>query len=338
MTDATIPAAPPPRKRATDYKPEHFAPPPLFRWPWDPTSFVKWVFGFPGYILPWNALWFAISLAVWVVATPAQDTVRSFAPGWIAFILIRNALLLTAVVGAWHLRLYVQQAQGTDYKYNGRWLAKDNKSFLFQDQLKDNLFWTFASAVPIWTAYEAVTLWAQANGYVPTVSWASHPVYCTAVLLLIPVWREAHFYCVHRLIHYPALYRTVHRLHHANVNPGPWSGLAMHPIEHVLYFSGVLIHWLVPSHPFHAIFHLQHLAYSPSLGHNGFDKVKLGGGLEMSSDHYLHYLHHKYFEVNYGDGLVPFDRIFGTYHDGTPEAEDALKRRRLERGGVRQTG
>src|SRR3712207_7173718 len=49
-------------------------------------------------------------------------------------------------------------------------------------------------------------------------------------------------------------------------------------------FSGVLVHWIVPSHPLHVVFHLQHLAYTPAQGHNGFDKVRLGDGTEMSVD------------------------------------------------------
>jgi sterol desaturase/sphingolipid hydroxylase (fatty acid hydroxylase superfamily) len=36
--------------------------------------------------------------------------------------------------------------------------------------------------------------------------------------------------------------------------------------------------------------------------------------------------------VNYGDGLVPFDRIFGTFHDGTDKAIEAMNRRFLKRG------
>ncbi len=32
---------------------------------------------------------------------------------------------------------------------------------------------------------------------------------------------------------------------------------------------------------------------------------------------YIHYLHHKHFEVVYGDGLVHFDKWFGTFHDGS---------------------
>ena len=40
---------------------------------------------------------------------------------------------------------------------------------------------------------------------------------------------------------------------------------------------------------------------------------------------YMHYLHHKYFNVNYGgDGLVPFDRVFGTYHDGSKDYDSKL--------------
>ena len=50
----------------------------------------------------------------------------------------------------------------------------------------------------------------------------------------------------------------------------------MHPVEHVLYFSGVILHWIVPSHPLHVIFHLQHLAFSPAQGHSGFHEVVLG--------------------------------------------------------------
>ena len=46
---------------------------------------------------------------------------------------------------------------------------------------------------------------------------------------------------------------------------------------------------------------------------------------------YAHYLHHKYFEVNYADGSIPLDKWFGTFHDGSTEAEEAMKKRRISR-------
>jgi sterol desaturase/sphingolipid hydroxylase (fatty acid hydroxylase superfamily) len=126
----------------------------------------------------------------------------------------------------------------------------------------------------------------------------------------------------------------VHYLHHNNVNIGPWSGMSMHPVEHVLYFSGVLLHWIVPSHPLHVIFHLQHLAFAPSQGHSGFERLVLVDGVAVPTGNYMHYLHHRYFEVNYGgDGLVPLDKWCGTFHDGSEAAQEIMNRRVLGRKG-----
>jgi sterol desaturase/sphingolipid hydroxylase (fatty acid hydroxylase superfamily) len=52
------------------------------------------------------------------------------------------------------------------------------------------------------------------------------------------------FYFAHRLLHWPPLYELAHKLHHRNTNPGPWSGLSMHPIEHVIYFSTIALFFL----------------------------------------------------------------------------------------------
>ena len=42
----------------------------------------------------------------------------------------------------------------------------------------------------------------------------------------------------------------------------------------------------------------------------------------------FHQLHHRYFEVNYGNTQAPIDRAAGTWHDGTLEAHERLKGRR----------
>lgn len=52
----------------------------------------------------------------------------------------------------------------------------------------------------------------------------------------------------------------------------------------------------------------------------------------LEASYFAHYLHQKYFEVNYADGMVPLDKWFGSFHDGTPEANEAMKARRLGRG------
>jgi len=140
-------------------------------------------------------------------------------------------------------------------------------------------------------------------------------------LAAIPFWREFHFYWIHRLIHWKPLYKHVHYLHHKNINPNPWSGMAMHPVETTIYLSVALIHWVVPSHPFHFLFDIQHAALGPACGHHGFEGPILEGKWPTGS--YFHYLHHRYFECNYGEATLPLDKWFGTFRDGLPEGAGA---------------
>ena len=193
--------------------------------------------------------------------------------------------------------------------------------------MRDNIFWSLASAVPLWTAYQVSTFWLQANHIVPTVDWATHPIYCVVLLLLIPVWLSVHFFAIHRLIHWRPLYRSVHYLHHKNVNPGPWSGLAMHPIEHLLYFSAVILFWIIPSHPLHGLYLLQYLALGATLAHLGFERLVWTKGSRLDVGDYHHYLHHKYVTVNYGVDPVPIDKWAGSLYDGSDATREALKKR-----------
>ncbi len=307
--------------------------PPVFVWPARPLAFLRWL---PEYILPWNLLYALIAILFWAHLSPPLEAMARLDASVIAFILVRNAALVFLFFGAWHLRLYVRKAQGTAFKFNPKWPDRDNKIFLFGNQTVDNIIWTFVSAVPIWTAYEVLTLWAFGNGYIPYLSFNDHPYLFMAVMVAVVPFREVHFYVVHRLIHWPPLYRMIHKLHHNNTNPGPWSGLAMHPGEHLLYFSSVLIHWIVPSHPVHALFNLVHLALSPAPGHVGFDKVVVGDDRVMGTHSHAHYLHHKYFRCNYADGAIPLYKWFGSFHDGTDAAQEAMNARSRTQAAAKQ--
>ena len=177
----------------------------------------------------------------------------------------------------------------------------------------------------MWTAYEAVFLKLWAQGRIPFYTDAlGHPLRTVLLLCLTPFWREFHFYWIHRMIHWRPLYRAVHYLHHKNVNPGPWSGLSMHPVEHVLYFSVVLPHMFVLGHPLHLFFNAQHTALTPAAGHLGFEGPVANGRVPGGS--YFHYLHHRYFECNYGEATIPLDQWFGTFRDGKSAGAGAAPR------------
>jgi len=290
-------------------------PAPLL-WPPQPMKVLKYLFGFPGLYFPWLALYALIAFGIWTLLQVTGSDLRHLSAVWIALVVGCNAVITASFYGAWHYWLYVRRSQGIQFKYNPNWPKDSSDKFLFGRPTASNVFWTLCSAVPIWSAYLALTLWAQATGLTPATSWSQSPIYCTVLMLVLPFFHAVHFYVVHRAIHWPPLYNSVHYLHHANVNPTPWAGLAMHPVEHLIYFSGVLLLWVIPSTPLHAIYFVTFVGLAPVDGHSGFGRVVLGRS-SFATDGYYHYLHHKFFSVNFGDSLlIPLDRFFGTFHDG----------------------
>ena len=260
---------------------------------------------------------------------------KTLAWGWIAWLFIVNAAAVFVFFGVFEWRLYKQRAQGNRFKYNGKW-PSENKSgvFWFKSQNIESMLRTLLVAVPIWTAIEVAILHAYANGYVPWLSFAENPWYLGALALAVPIIHETHFFLLHRAIHWGPLYRWVHSVHHRSVNPSPFSSLSMHPVELLGYLGVAFWHVVIPSNPILALYQLHFAGFGAIPGHIGFDKIELGGEAALDSHAYIHYLHHKNFEVNYGDGLIPFDRWFGTFHDGSKEGE-ALMERRFERKRAR---
>jgi sterol desaturase/sphingolipid hydroxylase (fatty acid hydroxylase superfamily) len=108
----------------------------------------------------------------------------------------------------------------------------------------------------------------------------------------------------------------------------------MHPLEHLVYFSCVLFHWVIPSHPIHAVFNLMHAGVTPVLSHAGFHKFVGAGERGLMNDQYFHFLHHRLFTVNFGAEAMPLDQWFGTFHDGSPEATAAMRRREKVRASA----
>jgi len=148
----------------------------------------------------------------------------------------------------------------------------------------------------------------------------SYPLWSVFWLLFVTYWREFHFYWVHRMMHpwrldLPYLgdpgifiYQNIHKVHHLSKNPGPFSGLSMHPGEHFFYYSCTILPLLMGQHPMHFLYTKFHADIAPIGGHDGFANPPGGG-----SDY--HYLHHSKYEYNYGVPLINFDKLFGTWLD-----------------------
>ena len=196
-------------------------PNPVFDWPPKPMAVAKWAFN---YLFPWNFVYMLIAVLTVVYLQPEMSRMTRFSADWILYLFVRNQVMLIVIVSAWHLWLWARKSQGFQFKYTADWMAKGKRQFLAGNQLFDNIFWSCVSGGTIWTAYEVVTLWAYANEYIPYLDPRAHPVYFVLMLCAIQLWRLFHFYWVHRLLHWPPLYKAGHFLHHRNINVGPWSG------------------------------------------------------------------------------------------------------------------
>lgn len=297
---------------------------PLFQWPIHLGDVLRWY---------WDSwFWITSNLAITGLAVlcyfwtaPGPDVAQTWGL-WPFLILLRNYVLVILLAGGLHHYFHGLGRQGRDLKYDPRPFPRQGRMFTAGSQLKDNMIWTLASAVPIWTGYETLLWWAMAQGYAPTMVWSDSPIWFVAVFFLIPIWESFYFYWVHRLLHTNWLY-PVHALHHRNTDVGPWSGLSMHPVEHLLYFGTALIHFVVPTHPVHMITHLMFYALYAITTHTGFEGVLLRGKKRMHLGNFHHQIHHRYFEVNYGTLEVPWDKLFGSFHDGTDAGKAAMKKR-----------
>jgi sterol desaturase/sphingolipid hydroxylase (fatty acid hydroxylase superfamily) len=144
---------------------------------------------------------------------------------------------------------------------------------------------------------------------------------------MIPLWESFYFYWIHRMLHIPFLYKHVHALHHRNINVGPWSGLSMHPVEHIIYLGTILVHWVVAAHPVHILFHMQYYTLTAATTHTGFAGLLMKDENRLKLGTFHHQMHHRYFECNYGSLEIPWDKFFGSFHDGTQECDDRIKKR-----------
>ncbi len=326
MTDA-VETPKKPKRKVWNYTPQlpiQLAP--YWDWPLRPVASALYL------LRSWNPvamrfLFLLAAIITWVWFTPDIARAETISFDWVFEIWLRNFIILTSVAGGLHLLLWAIKAQGDDYRYDMRPMMKGAKIFHFKNQVYDNMFWSYV-ALHFWTFWECLMWWSYANGWATMITLESNPLWFFLLIVLVPIWAGFHFYWFHRLLHVGKLYTWVHAWHHKNIQTGPWSGLAMHPVESFFLMFDTVIFFLIPAHPIHVMFLLFHHGIGAPTSHAGFEKVKFGGekGLELGD--FFHQLHHKFFDCNYGTWETPWDQWFSTFHDGTPEGDEFVKERR----------
>ena len=254
-----------------------------------------------------NFVWSVISLILYT-RNPydlGPDSSAAQAPISSTFFLERFPLWFTTTFGYfsfWHLSLYT-------FNMANRPFISDRKYNI--DKVIHNMFWT-TSGIALWTVFENVFAFLWATGRLPYISdknslntlWGQKAF--LLALMGVPLWRSIHFYFAHRFLHYSPLFKQVHSLHHRNTDIEPFSGLCMHPVEHLYYFACVLPSLVFYCSPYAFLWNGVHLLLSPAASHSGYED-------HFQSD-VFHYLHHRYFECNYAGSDAAFmDIAFGTF-------------------------
>jgi sterol desaturase/sphingolipid hydroxylase (fatty acid hydroxylase superfamily) len=177
--------------------------------------------------------------------------------------------------------------------------------------LLHNMFYTTLGTIQ-WSLTEVAFIYCYMTGrlsFHPILSSTAETLHLIAWCLAIPVTRDVHFYFCHRVLHTRFLYKYFHTVHHRNIDTEPFSGLTMHPMEHLYYFAcyGPFLWAGEKKHPFLVFWMGVHALISPVGGHSGYED-------HWSSD-VFHYMHHRYFDCNYGSLGIPLDYWFGTFKD-----------------------
>jgi len=244
---------------------------------------------------------------------------------WIANIITFNLCVEFILYGYWHW-MTQKSPKMKPRKYNQEDPYINISDNLIREIIYTTLGWLQSSLLQIIFFHLCAS-----NKLSYEANFMDRPIFNVLSILFVTYWREFHFYWCHRMIHPwwdvknglaqgdigAFLYRHFHSLHHKSYNPGPFSGLSMHPVEHFFYYQCAYLPLFFKLHPLHFLYALYHANIAPIGGHDGYEFPGGDGG--------FHWLHHSLFECNYGVPLINFDSLFGTYIEFDENYKKKLK-------------
>ncbi|ODQ82180.1 hypothetical protein BABINDRAFT_169620 [Babjeviella inositovora NRRL Y-12698] len=134
-----------------------------------------------------------------------------------------------------------------------------------------------------------------------------------AVLFQLPcfiMFTDCGIYFIHRWLHWPRVYKMLHKPHHKWIVCTPFASHAFHPVDG--YAQSLPYHWF----PF--VFPLHKVAYLFLFTFVNFWTVMIHDGAYFSNDPFVngtacHTIHHLYFNYNYGQFTTLWDRLGNSY-------------------------
>ncbi|ANZ74528.1 BA75_00689T0 [Komagataella pastoris] len=148
-----------------------------------------------------------------------------------------------------------------------------------------------------------------------------------AIIWQIPcfiMFTDCCIYFIHRWLHWPSVYKRLHKPHHKWIVCTPFASHAFHPVDG--YAQSL------PYHLYGMFFPLHKVSYLILFGLVNFWTVMIHDGEYLSRDPIVngaacHTVHHLYFNYNYGQFTTLWDRLGGSYRMPDKELFDKNKKK-----------
>lgn len=156
--------------------------------------------------------------------------------------------------------------------------------------------------------------------YTPTIKWKLSEVTLANTLgslVLFYVFYDFFYANFHLILHFKSIYGLIHKHHHRQQAPtrGNLDAINVHPFE---FFVGEYLHlvtaWVIPCHVYTVAFFVIFGGVLASLNHTRFDIV-IPGLYSVA----VHDLHHRKPDCNYGQYIMLWDWLEGSYLPYTPK-------------------
>jgi Delta7-sterol 5-desaturase len=201
--------------------------------------------------------------------------------------------------GIFHLYFYI-------WKRNEWEKRKINKKAYPPKQFRKEVYWSMLTAM-IFAVVGTLTAVVWQRGYTSIYQNINDfPLWWIPVSIGLSMFiHETYYYWLHRLMHHPTIYKTVHQVHHDSRITSAWTAFSFHPIEGILeslIMPAIII--VIPMHIYAIIFHLTIMTITAAINHldieiypknwfgNWFGKHIIG------ATHHSH--HHKFYRYNFG--------------------------------------
>lgn len=148
-----------------------------------------------------------------------------------------------------------------------------------------------------------------------------------SILLQYPafiMFTDFGIYLIHRWLHWPRVYKMLHKPHHKWLVTTPYASHAFHPVDG--YAQSL------PYHIYPFLFPLHKLSYLILFTFVNFWTVMIHDGEYLANDPIIngaacHTVHHLYFNYNYGQFTTLWDRIGKSYREPDLELFDRSKKK-----------